>query len=209
MLVPVCGLVAAALVFALRSETEKARLVETARNFPARLVDQSLVLNPFSVIDNSLSTWASFTNPLLALVVIGAIFLARKKPSSYKILVPSWMTVTDVGTFFVVALQTETWRIWYVQPLWLIAAAGVGGLLRFSNSWICTTKVNVEVVMAVVTIIFGGLALLFLEPILGSWLFCVVAILQSTDPEREDKRGQRLRNRAYLPPKRKPDCPLA
>jgi len=193
--VPLCGLVSGALVFGVGSETEKARLIETVRNFSAPLVNQSLVLNPFGVIGDSFRMWAPFLNPLLAiLVAIGALFLVREKLSSYKTLVLSWMIVTGVGTFFAVTLQTEIWRIWYLQPLWLIAAAGVSGLLRVSNLAAVALKSNLEVVTVASIIVLSGLVLLFLEPVLGSWIFYPIALL----PALFNYRGREANSRSIF-----------
>jgi hypothetical protein len=158
--------------------------------FAAPFANQSLVLSPFGVIEDSFRIWAPFLNPLLAiLVVIGALFLVGEKPSSYKTLVLSWMLVAGVGTFFAVTLQTEIWRIWYVQPLWLVAAVGVDGLLQFCNSAVGTTKLNLEAVVIAAIIVFGGLGLSFLQPILGSWIFYAVAMLPSLFHLRRSTRN--------------------
>lgn len=195
LIVPLCGIVSGALVFGVGSETEKARLIETVRHFSAPLVNQSLVLNPFGVIGDSFRMWAPFLNPLLAiLVAIGALFLVREKLSSYKTLVLSWMIVTGVGTFFAVTLQTEIWRIWYLQPLWLIAAAGVSGLLRVSNLAAVALKSNLEVVTVASIIVLSGLVLLFLEPVLGSWIFYPIALL----PALFNYRGREANSRSIF-----------
>jgi hypothetical protein len=44
------------------------------------------------------------------------------------------MAFSGVGTFFAVTFGTEVWRIWYLQPLWILGATGTRGLLQWTNS---------------------------------------------------------------------------
>jgi hypothetical protein len=82
-----------------------------------------------------MSLWVSFLNPLLMiLAMVGVLSLVRERGSSYRIYLLSWMLVAGLGTFFAVTLQTEIWRIWYVQPLWLLGGAGVTTLLGTRNA---------------------------------------------------------------------------
>jgi hypothetical protein len=171
--VPLLGLVSAALVFTVASEGEKANLINAVDVFSAPLVSQSMVLNPFGVIEDSFRIWASFLNPLLAvLVVIGALSLVREKSSSYRTIILSWMLVTGVGTFFAVTLQTEIWRIWYVQPLWLLGGAGVGSLQGTRSA---SSPAGFEAKTAAI-IFIAGVAVYFLEPLLGAGVFYVAAV---------------------------------
>jgi hypothetical protein len=174
--VPLLGLVSAALAFTVVSEGEKANLINAFHVFSAPLASQSLVLSPFGVIEDSFRIWALFLNPLLAiLVVIGALFLVREKSSSYRTIMLSWMLVSGIGTFFAVTLQTEIWRIWYVQPLWLLGGAGVSGLLRTRNVSKPTSTSGFEAKTAAI-IFIAGLAVYFLEPLLGASVFYVAAV---------------------------------
>jgi TM2 domain-containing membrane protein YozV len=155
------------------SEGEKANLMNAVGVFSAPLVSQSVVLSPFGVIEDSFRIWASFLNPLLAvLVAIGALSLLRERSSSYRTIILSWMLVSGVGTFFAVTLQTEVWRIWYVQPLWLLGGAGVGSLLGTRNA---SNPARFEAKTAAI-IFIAGVAVYFLEPLLGVGVFYVAAV---------------------------------
>jgi hypothetical protein len=171
------GLVSGAFVFVTGSETERARLVETVIDFEGPLNAPSLVQHPFGVIYDALRIWAPFLNPLLmVLAVAGVVILIRERSSSYKILMLSWMAIAGVGTFFAVTLGTEIWRIWYLQPLWILGATGIRGLLRWANStW---NGVGSDPVAVRTTFIIGsvGLAVFFLEPIVGGTIFYVAAL---------------------------------
>lgn len=177
LIVALCGLVAGVLAFSFGSQAERRLIREALGTFTAPLASQSLVLSPFGVIGDSFRIWASFLNPLLSiLVVIGALLLVGEKPSSYKTLVLSWMLVTGIGTLFAVTLQTEIWRIWYVQPLWLLAGVGMNGLLHIARASSRASRSNSAAIVAVI-IPLAGLGVFILQPILGSGVFYLVAML--------------------------------
>jgi len=171
------GLVSGALFFVTGSETQKARLVETILDFEGPLNAPSLVQHPFGVIYYALRIWASFLNPLLlVLAMVGVVVLTRERSSIYKIFILSWMVIAGVGTFFAVTLGTEIWRIWYLQPLWILGATGIRGLLQSANStWNGDAS---HLVAARTTLVVGiaGLAVFFLEPTVGSLIFYVAAL---------------------------------
>jgi hypothetical protein len=171
------GLVSGAFVFVTGSETEKARFVETVIDFEGPLNAPSLVQHPFGVIYDALRIWAPFLNPLLmVLAIAGVVMLIRERSSSYKIFILSWMAIAGVGTFFAVTLGTEIWRIWYLQPLWILGATGIRGLLQWANStW---NERASHLVAARTTLIIGiaGLAVFFLEPTVGSIVFYLAAL---------------------------------
>jgi hypothetical protein len=171
------GLVSGVLFFVTGSETEKARLIETVIDFEGPLNAPSLVEHPFGVIYDALRIWAPFLNPLLmVLSVAGVVMLIRERSSSYKILMLSWMAIAGVGTFFAVTLGSEIWRIWYVQPLWILGATGTRGLLQWANS--TSNGRASHRIAARTTLIIGiaGLAVFFLYPIVGSIVFYVAAL---------------------------------
>jgi hypothetical protein len=171
------GLMSGAFVLVTGSETERARLVETVLDFEGPLNAPSLVQHPFGVIYDALRIWAPFLNPLLmVLAVAGVVMLIRERTSSYKIFILSWMAIAGVGTFFAVTLGTEIWRIWYLQPLWIVGATGIRGLVRWANStW---NGVGSDFVAVRTTFIIGsvGLAVFFLEPIVGGTIFYLAAL---------------------------------
>jgi hypothetical protein len=170
------GLLSGALVFVIGSETEKARLVETVLDFGGPLNTPSLVEHPFGVIYDALRIWAPFMNPLLAvLAVAGVVMLIRERSSGYKIFMLSWMTIAGAGTFFAVTLGTEIWRIWYLQPLWILGATGIRGLLHANSSWNEGASYLVAVRTTLIIYIVG-LAVFFLEPIVGSTIFYFAAL---------------------------------
>jgi hypothetical protein len=171
------GLVSGALVFVTGSETEKARLVETVTDFEGPLNTPSLIQHPFGVIYDALRIWAPFLNPLLAiLAVAGVVMLIRERSSSYKIFILSWMAIAGVGTFFAVTLRTEIWRIWYVQPLWILGATGIKGFLQWANSTWNEGASHLVAARTTLIIGFAGLAIFLLEPIVGGTIFYVAAL---------------------------------
>jgi hypothetical protein len=171
------GLGSGALVFAAGSDTERAKLIEAVSNFSAPLGEPSLIQHPFNVIYDALRIWSPFLNPLLMiLVVAGVVLLVRERSSSYKIFMLSWMVVAGIGTFFAVTLETEIWRIWYLQPLWLLGATGIKGFLQMSNSaWDGRAS---YLIAAKTPLIIGiaGLAVFLLDPVVGSVIFYVAAL---------------------------------
>jgi len=176
LIVPLLGITSAALVFTVASEGEKANLISAFGIFSAPLMSQSLVSSPFGVIEDSFRIWASFLNPLLAILVfIGALLLVREKSSSYKTIMLSWMLVAGAGTFFAVTLQTEIWRIWYVQPLWLLGGVGVSGLLGTRNASKPASTSGFEAKTAII-IFIAGVAVYFMEPLLGASVFYIAAV---------------------------------
>jgi hypothetical protein len=172
------GLMLGGFVFALGSETEKARLIESVTDFGGPLISPSLVEHPFGVIYDALRIWAPFLNPMLmVLVMIGVVLLIRERFSSYKILMLSWMVIAGIGTFLGVTLRTEIWRIWYVQPLWILGATGVKGLLEIGNSdWAGGQIRYLVAARAVVITCAAGLAVALLEPVVGSVIFYAALI---------------------------------
>jgi hypothetical protein len=166
------GLVSGAFVFVTGSATQKARLIETVIDFEGPVNAPSLVQHPFGVIYDALRIWASFLNPLLmVLAVAGVVMLIRERSSSYKIFILSWIAIAGAGTFFAVTLGTEIWRIWYMQPLWILGATGIRGVLQLANwTWNGHTSHLVAARTALI-IIIAGLAVFFLEPIVGSLIF--------------------------------------
>jgi hypothetical protein len=171
------GLVSGALVFAAGSDTEKAKLIETVINFAGPLRAPSLIEHPFGVIYDAFRVWSPFLNPLLmVLAIVGIVLLVRERASNYKVFMLSWMAVAGIGTFFAVTLQTEIWRIWYLQPLWLLGATGIKGLLQMSNSiW---NEQASYLVPARTALILGiaGLVVFLLDPAVGSAIFYVAAL---------------------------------
>jgi hypothetical protein len=171
------GLVSGALVFAAGSDTERARLIETLRDFAAPLGAPSLVEHPFGVIYDALRIWSPMLNPLLmVLAIVGVVLLVRERASNYKVFILSWMAVAGIGTFFAVTLKTEIWRIWYLQPLWLLGATGIKGLLRMGDS-IWNEQASYLVVARTALIIgIAGIAVFLLDPTVGSVIFYVAAL---------------------------------
>ena len=171
------GLVSGALVFVAGSETEKARLIEAVRGFAAPLTAPSLVEHPFGVIYDAFRVWSPFLNPLLmVLAIVGVVLLVRERASSYKVFMLSWMAVAGIGTFFAVTLNTEIWRIWYLQPLWLLGATGIRGLLQMGNS-IRSGQASYLVPARTASIIsIAGIAVFLLDPAVGSVIFYVAAL---------------------------------
>jgi hypothetical protein len=175
-MVPLSGLASGWLVFLLGSETVRGRFTDALRILASPLTEMSLLLHPFDVIGSAMNLWASFLNPvLMILAMIGALSLVRERGSSYKIYLLSWMLIAGLGTFFAVTLQTEIWRIWYVQPLWLLGGAGVSGLLRTRNSSKHASALGFEA-KTVAIILIAGVAIYFLEPLLGASVFYVAAV---------------------------------
>jgi hypothetical protein len=170
------GLVSGALVFAAGSDTERARLIETVRNFTAPLRAPSLIEHPLGVIYDAFRVWSPFLNPLLmVLAIAGVVLLVRERASNYKIFILSWMAVAGIGTFFAVTLNTEIWRIWYLQPLWLLGATGIRGLLQMGNSiWNDQSSYLVPASTALI-IGIAGIAVFLLDPVVGSVIFYVAA----------------------------------
>jgi hypothetical protein len=171
------GLVSGALVFAAGSDTERARLIETVRHFTAPLTAPSLIEHPFGVIYDALRVWSPLLNPLLmVLAIAGVVLLVRERASNYKVFMLSWMVVAGIGTFFAVTLETEIWRIWYLQPLWLLGATGIKGLLQMGNSiWSVQASYLVAARSALI-ISIAGIAVFLLDPVVGSVIFYVAAL---------------------------------
>lgn len=171
------GLVSGALVFAAGSDTEKTRLIETVSNFTGPLRAPSLVEHPFGVIYDALRVWSPLLNPLLmVLAIVGVVLLVRERASNYKVFMLSWMAVAGIGTFFAVTLNTEIWRIWYLQPLWLLGATGIRGLLQMGNSiWNDQTSYLIVARTALI-ISIAGIAVFLVDPVVGSVIFYVAAL---------------------------------
>ncbi len=170
------GLVSGALVFVVGSDTERARLFETVNSFTGPLRAPSLIEHPLGVIYDAFRVWSPFLNPLLmVLAIVGVVLLIRERASNYKVFMLSWMVVAGIGTFFAVTLETEIWRIWYLQPLWLLGATGIRGLLQMGNSiWNDQASYLVPARTALILGI-AGLAVFFLDPVVGSAIFYVAA----------------------------------
>jgi hypothetical protein len=171
------GLVSGALVFATGSHTERARLIDTISIYTAPLAEPLLVQHPFGVIFDALRVWSPMLNPLLmVLVIVGVVLLVRERASNYKVFMLSWMAVAGIGTFFAVTLNTDMWRIWYLQPLWLLGATGIRGLLQMGNS-IWNDQASYLVVARTALIIsIAGIAVFLLDPVVGSVIFYVAAL---------------------------------
>jgi hypothetical protein len=171
------GLVSGALVFVSGSDAERARLLETVRNFTAPLGAPSLVEHPFGVIYDAFRVWSPFLNPLLMVfAIVGVVLLVRERVSAYRVFVLSWMAVAGIGTFFAVTLNTEIWRIWYLQPLWLLGATGIRGLLQMGNSiWNDQASYLVPARTALILSI-AGIAVFLLDPVVGSAIFYLAAL---------------------------------
>jgi len=171
------GLVSGALVFATGSHTERARLIDTISIYTAPLAEPLLVQHPFGVIFDALRVWSPMLNPLLlVLAIVGVVLLVRERASNYKVLMLSWMAVAGIGTFFAVTLNTEIWRIWYLQPLWLLGATGIRGLLQVGNSiWNDQASYLVPAGNALI-ISIAGIAVFLLEPTVGSFVFYVAGL---------------------------------
>jgi hypothetical protein len=171
------GLVSGALVFAAGSDTEKAKLIETVTNFAGPLRAPSLIEHPFGVIYDAFRVWSPFLNPLLmVLAIVGVVLLVRERASNYKAFMLSWMAVAGIGTFFAVTLETEIWRIWYLQPLWLLGATGIRGLLQMSNSTWSGQASYLGVARTAAILGIAGLAVFLLDPAVGSAIFYVAAL---------------------------------
>jgi hypothetical protein len=174
-IVPLSGLASGALVFVLGSETVRGRFTDAIQILASPLAERSLLLHPFDVIGSAMNVWASFLNPLLMiLAMIGVLSLVRERGSSYKVYLLSWMLIAGLGTFFAVTLQTEIWRIWYVQPFWLLGGAGVSTLLGTRNASKPASTLGFEAKTAAI-IFIAGVAVYFLEPLLGAIVFYVAA----------------------------------
>jgi hypothetical protein len=175
-IVPLSGLASGALVFVLASETVRGRFTDAIQILVSPLAERSMLLHPFDVIGTAMNVWVSFLNPLLMiLAMIGVLSLIREKSSSYKIYLLSWMFIAGLGTFFAVTLQTEIWRMWYVQPLWLLGGAGVSSLLGTRNASKPEGTLGFEAKTAAI-ILLAGVAVCFLEPLLGAGVFYVAAV---------------------------------
>ena len=176
-IVLLAGLVSGALVYATGSDTERAKLIEAIQIYSAPLTEPSLAQHPFGVIYDALRIWSPFLNPLLmVLAIVGVVLLIRERASSYKIFMLSWMAVAGIGTFFAVTLNTEIWRIWYLQPLWLLGATGIRGLLQMGNSiWNEQASYLVPARTALI-ISIAGIAVFLLDPAMGSVVFYVAAL---------------------------------
>jgi hypothetical protein len=171
------GLVSGALVYATGSDTERAMLIGTIGIYSAPLTEPSLVQHPFGVIYDALRVWSPMLNPLLMVfAMVGVVLLVRERASSYKVFMLSWMAVAGIGTFFAVTLETEIWRMWYLQPLWLLGATGIRGLLQMGNS-IWGGQASYLVVARTALIIgIAGIAVFLLDPVVGGVIFYVAAL---------------------------------
>jgi len=171
------GLVSGALVFATGSHTERARLISTISIYTAPLAEPLLVQHPFGVIYDAFKVWSPMLNPLLmVLAVAGVVLLVRERASNYKVFMLSWMAVAGIGTFFAVTLETEIWRIWYLQPLWLLGATGIRGLLQVGNSIWGGEASYLVVARTALIISIAGIAVFLLDPAVGSVIFYVAAL---------------------------------
>ena len=171
------GLVSGALVFATGSHTERARLIDTISIYTAPLAEPLLVQHPFGVIFDALRVWSPMLNPLLmVLAIVGVVLLVRERASNYKVFILSWMAVAGIGTFFAVTLNTEIWRIWYLQPLWLLGATGIKGLLQMGNSVWNEQASYLVVARTALTISIAGIAVFLLDSVVGSVIFYVAAL---------------------------------
>jgi hypothetical protein len=129
------------------------------------------------VIYDALRVWSPFLNPLLmVLAIVGVVLLVRERASNYKIFMLSWMAVAGIGTFFAVTLETEIWRIWYLQPLWLLGATGIKGFLQMSNSTWSGQASYLGVARTAAVLGIAGLAVFFLDQAVGSVIFYVAAL---------------------------------
>jgi hypothetical protein len=112
----------------------------------------------------------------MVLAIAGVVLLVRERASNYKVFMLSWMVVAGIGTFFAVTLETEIWRIWYLQPLWLLGATGIKGLLQMGNSiWSVQASYLVAARTALI-ISIAGIAVFLLDPVVGSVIFYVAAV---------------------------------
>jgi hypothetical protein len=171
------GLVSGALVFATGSHTERARLISTISIYTAPLAEPLLVQHPFGVIYDAFKVWSPMLNPLLmVLAVAGVVLLVRERASNYKVFMLSWMAVAGIGTFFAVTLETEIWRIWYLQPLWLLGATGIRGLLQMGTSIWGGEASYLVVARTALIISIAGIAVFLLDPAVGSVIFYVAAL---------------------------------
>jgi hypothetical protein len=178
-IVPFSGLASGILVFVfvLGGSTVIGGLTTATQILASPLSEQSLLLRPFDVIGGAMNLWASFLNPLLMiLVMVGVLSLVRENGSSYKIYLLSWMLITGLGTFFGVTLQTEIWRIWYVQPLWLLGGVGVSSLLGTRDPSNPSIALGFEAGKTAAIIFIAGLAVFLLEPMMGASVFYVAAV---------------------------------
>jgi hypothetical protein len=178
-IVPLTGLASGALVFVfvLGSKTARGRFIDAVQLLESPLTKQPMLLHPFDVIGTGMKLWTSFLNPLMMiLAMIGVLSLVRERGSGYKTYLLSWMLIAGLGTFFAVTLQTEIWRIWYVQPLWLLGGAGVSTLLGTRYASKPVISLGSETGKTAAILLIAGLAVLLLEPILGASVFYVAAV---------------------------------
>jgi hypothetical protein len=176
------GLISGAFVFVAGSNVERARLIETIGTYSAPLTEPTQIQHPLNTIYDALRVWAPFLNPLLMiLAMLGVVLIVCERSSSYKVFMLSWMVLAGIGTFFAVTLQTEIWRIWYVQPLWILGAAGIKGLLQIGSSDEGGGQIPYLVVarIAIITCV-AGLAVVLLEPVVGSIIFYAAIISIAT-----------------------------
>ena len=171
------GLVSGALVLVAGSDTERATLIETFGLYTLPLTEPSLVQHPFDTIYDALRVWSPFLNPLLmVLAMAGVVLMIRERSSCYKIFMLSWMVIAGIGTFFAVTLETEIWRIWYLQPLWLLGATGIKGFLQISNSTWSGQASYLGVARTAAILGIAGIAVFLLDPVVGSVIFYVAAL---------------------------------
>lgn len=177
LLFVVSGLVAGGLILIAGSGIERARLTEMIGDFWEPVTGQSTLLRTPEIILTALRTWAPFLNPLLMILAgIGVLFLTRELSSKYKVFLLSWMTITGLGAFLGVVLETEVWRIWYVQPLWILGGIGAGSLVQGIE---LRNRDGISGPLAFQTtamVLVAGLAVFILEPILGTGIFYFAAV---------------------------------
>jgi hypothetical protein len=170
--IPILGLLTGLLAFSLASEAQRATLLQAIRNFSAPLRNLAVVLSPYDPLTEAFGTWAPFLNPFLMILAgAGVIRLLRSNGSPFSTLLLSWALVSGAGTFAAVALRTEIWRIWFVQPLWLLAGIGVGGVLRIRGPQSNWKFPDPATALAGVVLVAVGVAVSFLQPMIGSGIF--------------------------------------
>jgi hypothetical protein len=171
------GLVSGALTFALGSETERWKLMDTIKIFTLHLAERPVVFSPIDMLDHALKVWAPFLNPLLMiLVLLGVLGVVRERSSSYSVFLLSWMAIAGAGSLLPVSVEAEIWRIWYVQPLWLLAGAGVSSLLGTRDLTKHATVHYSAIARTAMTICIAGVAVFLLQPVLGSSIFYLAAL---------------------------------
>jgi len=166
--------------------TQAERALEFGRaitDFMAPLANQSSLLSPFGIIRHELGVWAPFLNPILmVLAAAGVLCLVLERPSAYKILLLCWMAVAGTGTFFAVGFEGGIWiwRMWYLQPLWLLAATGINGLLQTgdsNNDRVALAPEGAKIDWrSTATVLVGGLVVVVFQLVAGASAFYVGAV---------------------------------